>query len=142
MENNNTNNNNVSNSNSNNNSVELKQNYYQRKYRSFKKKYCKFCKEGVVWIDYKNIEKLEQYITDKGKIMSGKITGNCAKHQRQVATAIKVMRNLALMPYVATNYEFRSSRKNFNYEGQKDFKENSDNKTFSSLDSTDASLNK
>lgn len=142
MENNNTNSNNLSNSNSNNNSVELKQNYYQRKYRSFKKKYCKFCKEGVVWIDYKNIEKLEQYITDKGKIMSGKITGNCAKHQRQVATAIKVMRNLALMPYVATNYEFRSSRKNFNYEGQKDFKENSDNKTFSSLDSTDASLNK
>lgn len=81
---------------------------YNKKYKPFKKKYCKFCSEGVVWIDYKNIEKLEQFITDRGKIVSGKITGTCAKHQRQLATAIKVMRNLALLPYTTVNYKFRS----------------------------------
>jgi len=138
--NNNNNNNNVNNSVSNNSSSDVKQNNFQRKYKPFKKKYCKFCSEGVVWIDYKNIERLEQYITDKGKIMSGKITGNCAKHQRQVATAIKVMRNLALMPYTATNYRSRSLRKNSNYEGQKSFKENlNDNKPSSTSNITNSS---
>ncbi|MDR0675651.1 MAG: 30S ribosomal protein S18, partial [Elusimicrobiota bacterium] len=44
-----------------------------RKFKPFRKKYCKFCSEGVVWIDYKNIDRLEQYVTDKGKIVSAKI---------------------------------------------------------------------
>ncbi len=122
MENNNNNDIVKNNQNVNSNSVETKQDNFKRKYKSFKKKYCKFCSEGVVWIDYKNVEKLEQFVTDKGKIMSGKITGNCAKHQRQVATAIKVMRNLALMPYTATNYKSRNLKKNY-YEAQKDSKE-------------------
>jgi len=125
-------NNNINNSNGSNNVGETKQNNFQRKYKSFKKKYCKFCSEGVVWVDYKNIERLDQYVTDKGKIMSAKITGNCAKHQRQVSNAIKVMRNLALMPYTATNYRSKNLKKNFNYEGQKDFNENLDNKPSSS----------
>ena len=81
---------------------------YNKKYKPFKKKYCKFCSEGVVWIDYKNVEKLEQYITERGKIVSGKITGNCAKHQRQLATAIKVLRNLALLPYTTVNYKLKT----------------------------------
>jgi small subunit ribosomal protein S18 len=81
---------------------------YNKKYKPFKKKYCKFCSEGVVWIDYKNVEKIEQYITERGKIVSGKITGNCAKHQRQLSTAIKVLRNLALLPYTTVNYKLKS----------------------------------
>ena len=76
-----------------------------RKIKTFKKKFCKFCSEGVVWIDYKNVDKIEQYITDRGKIVSGKITGTCAKHQRQLSTAIKVLRNLALLPYTTVKYK-------------------------------------
>ena len=81
---------------------------YNKKYKPFKKKYCKFCSEGVVWIDYKNVDKLEQFVTERGKIVSAKITGCCAKHQRQLATAIKVLRNLALLPYTTVNYKLKS----------------------------------
>jgi small subunit ribosomal protein S18 len=82
-----------------------------RKYRPFKKKFCRFCSEGVVWIDYKNIETIERYITDRGKIVSAKITGNCSKHQRQLSTAIKVLRNLALLPYTTVKYKLKTINK-------------------------------
>ena len=76
-----------------------------KKFKPFRKKFCKFCKDGVVWIDYKDVPTAEQYITDRGKIVSGKITGNCAKHQRQLTSVVKNLRNLALLPYTTIKYK-------------------------------------
>ena len=59
-----------------------------------------FLREKVRDIDYKQIQVLRTFITDSGKILSSRITGNCAKHQRQLSRAIKRARNLALLPYV------------------------------------------
>ena len=66
----------------------------------FKKKFCKFCAEKVDQVDYKDVLKLKRYITEKGKILPNRITGNCAGHQRIVAEAIKKARYIALLPYV------------------------------------------
>jgi len=66
-----------------------------------KRKKCKFCLEKVDFIDYKDIEKLRKHLTEKGKIISRRITGNCAHHQRKLTIAIKRARNLALLPFVA-----------------------------------------
>ena len=63
------------------------------------KKDCVFCKNELD-IDYKNIELLTRYISSRGKILSRRISGNCAKHQRKVAKEIKVARFLNLIPYV------------------------------------------
>ncbi len=63
------------------------------------KKDCVFCKNDLD-IDYKNIELLVRYISSRGKILSRRISGNCAKHQRKVAKEIKVARFLNLIPYV------------------------------------------
>jgi small subunit ribosomal protein S18 len=65
-----------------------------------RRKVCRFCAEKVVDIDYKQIQVLRVFMTEGGKILSGRMTGNCAKHQRQVRRAIKRARNLALLPYV------------------------------------------
>lgn len=65
------------------------------------KKKCKFCMEKIKDIDYKNIDKLKFFITEKGKIIGRKITGVCAKHQRKLTVAIKRARFVALLPYVA-----------------------------------------
>jgi len=78
---------------------------FNKKFKPFKKKFCKFCKDGVVWIDYKNVEMIEEYLTDRGKIVSQKITGTCAKHQKQLTSAIKILRNLALLPYTTVKYK-------------------------------------
>jgi len=67
----------------------------------FKRKFCFFCKEKVDAIDYKNIEVLKRYITERGKIKPTRASGACAKHQRMVAAAIKRARFIALLPYVA-----------------------------------------
>ncbi|MBU4312339.1 MAG: 30S ribosomal protein S18 [Candidatus Omnitrophica bacterium] len=66
----------------------------------FRKKFCKFCVDKVDTIDYKDILKLKRFVTEKGKILPNRITGNCAKHQRRVAVAIKRARYVALLPYV------------------------------------------
>ena len=66
----------------------------------FRKKFCKFCVDKIDTIDYKNILKLKRFITEKGKILPNRVTGNCAKHQRRVAVAIKRARYVALLPYV------------------------------------------
>jgi small subunit ribosomal protein S18 len=66
-----------------------------------KKKVCPFCVAGEKEIDYKDIAKIRKYITEKGKILPRRQTGVCAYHQRQLATAIKRARNLALLPYSA-----------------------------------------
>ncbi len=70
----------------------------QRKFKS-KKKVCNFCVDNVELIDYKDINSLKKYITEKGKILPRRITGNCAKHQRQLTRAIKRARQVALLPY-------------------------------------------
>lgn len=62
---------------------------------------CHFCREKVEEIDYKNINQLRRYVSEKGKIRSRRITGACRKHQRQVAVAVKRAREMALLPYVA-----------------------------------------
>jgi small subunit ribosomal protein S18 len=65
-----------------------------------RRKVCRFCAEKVRDIDYKQIQILRTFITDSGKILSSRITGSCAGHQRQLSRAIKRARNLALLPYV------------------------------------------
>ena len=66
-----------------------------------KKKVCVFCVDKVTSIDYKDTAKLRRYTTERGKIVPRRISGNCAKHQRQLTEAIKRARQIALMPFVA-----------------------------------------
>lgn len=67
--------------------------------RRGRKKPCIFCKEKIDWIDYKDVDLLRRYVSDRGKIRARRVTGNCMQHQRDIATAIKTSRELALMPY-------------------------------------------
>jgi small subunit ribosomal protein S18 len=67
--------------------------------RRVKKKPCAMCREGVDWVDYKDVPVLRKYMSDRGKIRSRRVTGNCAQHQRDIARAIKVARELVLLPY-------------------------------------------
>ena len=69
--------------------------------RRHRKKVCSFCVDKVEQIDYKDVAKLRRYITERGKILPRRISGNCAKHQRQVTVAIKRARNIALLPFTA-----------------------------------------
>jgi small subunit ribosomal protein S18 len=64
-----------------------------------RKKYCRFTAEGIEEIDYKDLDMLKQYITETGKIVPSRITGTSARYQRQLATAVKRARYLALLPY-------------------------------------------
>ncbi|MBK5263337.1 MAG: 30S ribosomal protein S18 [Peptostreptococcaceae bacterium] len=64
-----------------------------------RKKVCQFCADKTEIIDYKDVEKLKKYITERGKILPKRITGTCATHQRAVTTAIKRARIVALLPY-------------------------------------------
>ena len=66
-----------------------------------RKRNCFFCREKVEEVDYKNINQLRRYISEKGKIRSRRITGACRRHQRQVAVAVKRAREMALLPYVS-----------------------------------------
>ncbi len=68
-----------------------------------RKKVCQFCAEKTDYIDYKDVETLQKYITERGKILPKRVTGTCAKHQREVTTAIKRARVVALLPYQADN---------------------------------------
>jgi small subunit ribosomal protein S18 len=65
-----------------------------------KKKVCLFCKEHVDWVDYKDVSLLRRFMSERGKIRSRRVTGNCTQHQRDVQVAIKTARELALLPYV------------------------------------------
>jgi len=69
--------------------------------RPAKKKVCVFCVEKIESIDYKDVAKLKKLITEKGKIIPRRGSGTCAAHQRELATAIKRARIVALLPYVA-----------------------------------------
>lgn len=63
-----------------------------------RKKYCQFCRDKTP-IDYKDTQLLRRFVSDRGKIRARRVTGNCAQHQRDVATAVKNAREMALMPY-------------------------------------------
>ncbi|MDP4092296.1 MAG: 30S ribosomal protein S18 [Bacillota bacterium] len=69
------------------------------KMKRMKKKVCSFCVDKVTDIDYKEVAKLRKYVSERGKILPRRISGNCAKHQRQLTTAIKRARHIALLPY-------------------------------------------
>jgi small subunit ribosomal protein S18 len=62
-------------------------------------KVCAFCREHATWVDYKDVGLLKRYINDRGRIKARGATGTCAQHQRDVATAVKTARELALLPY-------------------------------------------
>ena len=67
-----------------------------------RRKICRFCADKQVQIDYKDPQTLKYFITDRGKIVPRRISGNCAKHQRKVSLAIKRARMIALMPFTVT----------------------------------------
>ena len=67
-----------------------------------KKKFCIFCKDKVDYVDYKDVAMLRKFISDRGKIRARRVSGNCAQHQRDVATAVKNAREMALLPYTST----------------------------------------
>ncbi len=71
------------------------------KKKIFKKKPCRFCMDKIESIDYLDYQKFQKLITERGKIMRSRITGNCAKHQRQLARAIRKARVAALLPFVS-----------------------------------------
>lgn len=64
-------------------------------------KTCRLCADHVEGIDYKEIDRIARYVTERGKIMPSRLTGACAKHQRRLAMSIKRARYMALLPYVA-----------------------------------------
>ena len=72
-----------------------------------KRRNCFFCKDKIAEIDYKNVNQLRRYISEKGKIRSRRITGACRRHQVQVAQAVKRAREMALLPYVAEGADDR-----------------------------------
>jgi small subunit ribosomal protein S18 len=67
--------------------------------RKQKTKVCQFCRDQVTWVDYKDTQLLRKFMSDRGKIRARRVTGTCAQHQRDVATAIKNAREMALLPY-------------------------------------------
>ena len=69
--------------------------------RTPRRKVCAFCVDKVQPIDYKDVGRLRRFTSERGKILPRRMTGTCAKHQRQLSTAIKRARTIALMPYVS-----------------------------------------
>lgn len=72
----------------------------QRRFKP-RKRVCSFCADKSKAIDYKDINKLKKYITERGKILPRRISGNCSKHQRELTISIKRARQVALLPYSA-----------------------------------------
>ncbi len=67
--------------------------------RRAKRKVCSFCVDKVDHIDYKDVARVRRYLSERGKILPRRITGTCAKHQRQLTIAIKRARHIALLPF-------------------------------------------
>ena len=78
--------------------------------RQPRRKYCQFCKEDVDYIDYKDVQLLRKYTTDRGKIKPRRVTGACTQHQRDLAVAIKRAREMALLPYTVSVVSSRGGR--------------------------------
>lgn len=72
-----------------------------RRRRFGRRKVCKFCADKVDTVDYKDVKRLRTFVTERGKIIPRRISGNCARHQRQLTTALKRARNVALIPFAA-----------------------------------------
>ena len=70
-----------------------------------RRKVCRYCADKNAKVDYKNAGDLKYFVTERGKIVPRRISGNCAKHQRQVATAIKRSRTVALLPYTVMQHQ-------------------------------------
>ena len=68
-----------------------------------RRKFCRFCTDSTIKIDYKNPQTLRDFVTERGKIMPRRITGNCAIHQRELSLAIKRARTIALLPFVVSD---------------------------------------
>lgn len=69
------------------------------------KKYCRFKKAGIKYVDYKDADFLTKFVNEQGKLLPRRLTGNSLKFQRKVAVAVKKARQLALMPYVTDQYK-------------------------------------
>jgi len=69
--------------------------------RKPRRKVCQFCVDKIQHIDYKDVARLRRFTSERGKILPRRMTGTCAKHQRQLSVAIKRARTIALMPYVS-----------------------------------------
>lgn len=65
-----------------------------------RRKFCRFCSEKIEFIDYKDLRLLRNYLTERGKILSRRMTGTCARHQRELSEAIMRARNIALISFV------------------------------------------
>lgn len=65
-----------------------------------RRKFCRFCADKMPFIDYKDTRTLKNYMTERGKILSRKLTGTCSRHQRELTIAIKRARNIALLPFM------------------------------------------
>jgi small subunit ribosomal protein S18 len=74
-----------------------------------RRKSCQYCRDKVEFVDYKDINALRKFVSDRGKIRSRRITGACRRHQNQIARAVKRARELALLPYVGDTREDRDS---------------------------------
>jgi small subunit ribosomal protein S18 len=81
---------------------------YARKPR---RKYCQFCKDHVEFIDYKDVNMLRKFMTDRGKIKPRRVSGNCAQHQHALSMAIKRAREMALVPYTVPVISGRIDRR-------------------------------
>ena len=75
--------------------------YQKRPGGKSRRKVCQFCADKVTEIDYQDASKLRKYVSERSKILPRRVTGTCAKHQRELTTAIKRARHLALMPYTS-----------------------------------------
>lgn len=69
--------------------------------RTFVRKVCRFCTEKISHVDYKDLDRIGRYVTERGKILPSRLTGTCARHQRVLTRAIKRARFMALLPYVS-----------------------------------------
>lgn len=67
-----------------------------------RRRVCRFCADPALELDYKDAQSLRYFITDRGKLVPRRISGNCAKHQRKLTNAVKRARNIALMPFTVT----------------------------------------
>lgn len=72
---------------------------YNKGPKKSRKKVCQFCVDKAETIDYKDVSKLRKFVSERSKILPRRVTGTCAKHQRELTTAIKRARHLALLPY-------------------------------------------
>ena len=72
----------------------------EKRSRKPRKKVCAFCMDKIEMIDYKDVPRLRRFLSDRAKIIPRRVTGTCAKHQRDLTTAIKRARYVALLPYV------------------------------------------